>query len=118
MTSPRTRSPRTKELPMLRRPRALALLALLVPLAACDESDAVSVHVRLRDDFSGTITTSALAVPAGPNRIESASSGATFDDRAEVAAASGRFAALNGLKVGDIAFSAGEAGEGFHFIKV
>jgi hypothetical protein len=105
---------------MLRSPRALAVLALLAPLTlgACDESDAVSVHLRLRADFQGTITTSGLVAAAGPNRVESASTGAAFDDRAEVAAASGRFAALNGLKVGDIAFAAGEADEGFRFIKV
>lgn len=105
---------------MLRSPRASAVFVLLAPLmlGACDESDAVSVHLRLRDDFSGTITASGLVGPAGPGRVESASSGANFEDRVEVAAASGRFAALNGLKVGDIAFAAGEAGEGFRFIKV
>src|SRR5438477_28887 len=58
MTSPRTRSPRTKELPMLRRPRALALLARLKAAGALDpsgKSKDVGVSLKIEIELSGTV---------------------------------------------------------------
>ncbi len=87
-------------------------------LCACDEDDAVSIRIRLRDDGSGTLTTSGLIVPTDATRVEGASKGLQVDKRVQVSAAMGRFTALTGVSVADITFAAGEGDGGFRFLKV
>lgn len=92
-------------------------------LAGCDENDAVSVKVRLKDDGSGTLTVSGMVMPTEPSAVERAAaagptSGLAFDKRVELSAASGRFTALTGISVADIAFASGEGEGGFRFVTV
>ncbi len=94
------------------------LLALPLVLSGCDENDAVSIQVRLKDDGSGTLTVSGMMLPSAPARVETAAKGVSFDRRVELSAASGRFPVLNGASVSDITFSAGEGDGGFRFVKV
>jgi len=89
----------------MKLPRALVVLSLLALLAGCDEDNAVSVRLRLAQDLSGTIITSALAQPSGPGAVEQATVGASFDRQVALRGAKGRFPALEGLKVGDLKFS-------------
>lgn len=99
--------------------RSLCLAAPLVLLfAACDENDAVSVRIRLRDDGAGTMTTSGITIPADATRVEAAAKGVNFENRVQVSAAVGRFTALTGVTVADIGFSSGEGEGGFRFVKV
>jgi len=100
------------------RPPIAVLVAFLLTLAACDESDVVAVRVRLRDDLSGTLRTSGLVLPGGSGPVEQASEGATWGSRVEMVCASGSFVDLSKLKIADIAFAAGEGGPGIGFVKV
>lgn len=103
------------------RPFSLAFsLAFLLTflLAGCDENDAVSIKVRLKDDGTGTFTVSGLLLPLEPARVEVATKGVAYDKRVEMSAATGRFTALSAITVADISFSAGEGEGGFRFVKV
>ncbi|MBL8859894.1 MAG: hypothetical protein JNL28_15410 [Planctomycetes bacterium] len=97
---------------------ALLLFALPLVLTGCDENDAVSIKVRLKDDGGGTFTVSNMNLPGEPTRAETATGGVSYDKRIELAAATGRFAALTGVTVSDITFAAGEGEGGFRFVKV
>lgn len=98
--------------------RALTALCLLAFVSACDEDNAISVRLRLEENLSGTVITSALAQPAGPGAVEAAAEGATFDRQVELRGAKGRFAALDGLKIGDLRFSAGASESGLRWARV
>jgi hypothetical protein len=63
----------------MKHTRLLLAAPLLALLPGCDENDAVSVRIRMRDDGSGTLTTSGLLVPAEPTRVESATQSVAFD---------------------------------------
>jgi hypothetical protein len=112
--SSRTAEPAMKS--TLQRLCLLAPLALL--LAGCDGDDAVSVRIRLREDGSGTMTTSGITIPADPSRVEVGAHGVTFENRVQMSAAVGRFTALTGVTISDIGFSSGEGEGGFRFVKV
>lgn len=94
------------------------LCALPLLLAGCDENDATSIQVRLKDDGGGTLTVSGMLLPPEPARAEKATQGVQFDKRVELSAATGRFETLSGAAVGDITFAAGEGEGGFRFVKV
>jgi hypothetical protein len=100
------------------RPSTALLIALPLLLAACDETDAVAVRIRLRDDLSGTVRTSSLVLPAADGPVQKASDGATWGTRAEMACATGTFVDISKLRIVDIAFGAGEGGQGIGFAKV
>lgn len=100
------------------RPTTAFLIALPLLLAACDETDAVAVRIRLRDDLSGTVRTSSILLPAADGPVQKASDGATWGSRVEMACATGTFVDVSKLRIADIAFSAGEAGQGVGFAKV
>jgi hypothetical protein len=87
-------------------------------LSGCDESDAVSMRLNVKNDFSGTFTTSGMLLPASAAPLEAGCQGVTFDTRVQVSVASGAFTKLGGLTCGDIQFSAGEAEGGFEFVRV
>lgn len=99
---------------------SLASLCAVAPLllAACDENDAVSVKVRLKDDGTGTFTVSGMILPTDPSRVEGATAGVGFDKRVVLSAATGRFTTLTGVTVSDIGFVAGEGEGGFRFVKI
>lgn len=100
-------------------PRHLLLsVPLLLSLAGCDENDAVSIRIRLREDGSGTLTSSGLLVPPEATRIESVSQGVTYDRRVQVSAATGAFTSLDAVTIGDITFKGGEGASGFRFVTV
>ncbi|MCY2961711.1 MAG: hypothetical protein NTY35_16240 [Planctomycetota bacterium] len=98
--------------------RVLSALILLLVAAGCDEDNAISVRLRLQEDLSGTIITSALAQPVGPGAVEGAAVGATFDRQVELRGAKGRFATLEGLRVGDVRFSGGASESGLRWVRV
>ena len=102
---------------MNRRTAAL-LLASLLALPACDETDAVAVRVRLRDDLSGTIRTSGLALPGGDGPLQQSSEGAVWGSRVEMLCATGTFVDVSKLRVADITFGAGSGGQGIGFAQV
>ena len=101
---------------MIRPAAALALACLLV--SACDETDAVAVRVKLKDDLSGSVRTSGLALPAGEGAIQQASEGAEWGSRVQMICATGTFADVTKLKVADIGFNAGTGGQGIGFAQV
>lgn len=94
------------------------LLALPLLVSGCDENDAVSIQVRMKDDGSGTFTASGMLIPTERSRVETAAQGVTFDRRVELSAATGSFTALTGTSISDITFSSGEGEGGFRFVKV
>lgn len=95
-----------------------ALCVLPLVLSGCDENDAVSIQVRLKDDGTGTFTVAGMSLPGGPSRVEAGTQGVSFDRRVELSAATGRFTTLTGASVADITFSAGEGDGGFRYVKV
>jgi hypothetical protein len=94
------------------------LIALPLLLSACDETDVVAVRVRLRDDLSGTVRTSGLVLPTADAPVQQASEGATWGARVEMACATGTFVDFSKLRLADIAFAAGEGGQGIGFARV
>jgi len=98
--------------------RTLSVLCLAFLVSACDEDNAISVRLRLQENLSGTVITSALAQPVGPGAVENAAQGATFDRQVEMRGAKGRFAALDGLKIGDVRFSGGASESGLRWVRV
>ena len=96
---------------------AFAALAL-VGLVACDETDAVAVRVHLQSDFSGRVTTSGLRVPEPAVPMEHLSEGVQWDSRVHLVCASGVFENLAELRIEDIAFGVGEAGELLDYVEV
>ena len=102
---------------MIRPPTAL-LLASMLTLAACDETDAVAVRISLHDDLSGTVRTSGLVLPVVDPPVQQESHGATWDSRVAVSCASGSFAEISKLAIADITFGAGVGGEGIGFARV
>jgi hypothetical protein len=100
------------------RPSTALLIALPLFLAACDETDAVAVRVKLRDDLSGTVRTSGLVLPAGDGPVQKLSEGATWGSRVEMVCATGTFVDLSKLRIADIAFGSGEGAQGIGFARV
>jgi hypothetical protein len=98
--------------------RLLLAAPLVLLLLGCDENDAVSIRIRLKDDGTGTMTTSGISVPVEATRVEGKTQGVTYDKRVQVSGATGKFTAMNGVSVADVVFSAGEGEGGFRFVKV
>jgi len=98
--------------------RALMALVLVVLATGCEEDNAISVRLRVSEDLSGTVITSALAVPPGPGAVEQAAKGASFDRQVSLRGAKGRFGSLEGLGIGDVRFSAGASDSGLRWARV
>jgi hypothetical protein len=98
--------------------KALILSVLLLGLAACDETDAVAIRIHLRDDFSGRVTTSNVAMMPAESPLQQASQGVEWQSRAEIQCSAGKFASLGSLKIADIGLSSGDGGEGLAFVRV
>jgi hypothetical protein len=98
--------------------KALLLSALLVVLSACDETDAVAIRIRLRDDFSGQLTTSNVALMPEASPLQQATQGVDWQSRVQVVCSAGHFGALSAVKLADIGLSSGDGGEGLAFLRV
>ncbi len=48
---------------------------------SCDESDLVAVRIKLREDLSGTVTTSTLVLPSKPGALEGETAGIDWKSR-------------------------------------
>jgi hypothetical protein len=102
----------------MRPARPLAVAALAALAAGCDESDVVSVRIRLKEDLSGTIVTTSLLVPADAGPVERSSNGVTWSDRVNVVGAAGGFENLSALALGDILFACGVLAGGACYLQV
>jgi len=100
------------------RPMSVLLFASLLTLSACDETDAVAVRIRLRDDFSGTVRTSGLVLPPEEGAVQKESQGVTWSHRVDVACANGTFTAIESLRIADIEFGAGGSDQAIGFARV
>lgn len=96
---------------------ALPLLALFQS-SGCDESDAVSVRVRLKPDMSGNLTVSSLVLPAEASAAERGTQGVAFAGRASLSCAGGTFADLAKVVVEDIQFSTAADADGSCRVRV
>jgi hypothetical protein len=87
-------------------------LAAALTLSACDERDASSLRLDLKDDLSGTIVASGLVAPTQPAAVESgtAGGGVAWSGRAGVMVSRGSFKKLDELNVGGITFQTISAG--------
>jgi hypothetical protein len=103
---------------MLLRVKPLLVSVVLLTLAGCDETDAVAVRIKVRDDLSGQVTTSNVAPVAADTPLQQASQGVDWSSRAEIVCSAGKFAALSQLKIADIGISSGDGGEGFAFVRL
>jgi hypothetical protein len=103
---------------MTKTKRALAALALAGLAAGCDESDVVSVRIRLAQDLSGRIATSCVRIPDPAAPMEHISAGVTWQSRLHVVTALGTFASLSDVRIEDITFAAQSAGETLNSLEV
>jgi hypothetical protein len=102
---------------MNHRVLALPLFALL-QAAGCDESDAVSVRVRLKPDMSGNLTVSSLVLPVEAGAGEKATQGVEFGGRANLVCAGGTFAELGKVVVDDLTFTSASDADGSCRVRV
>jgi hypothetical protein len=98
--------------------KAFLIASLLLLLSACDETDAVAVRIRLRDDFSGQVTTSNVALMPAESPLQQSTQGVEWQSRVEILCGAGHFAALSAVKMADIDLSSGEGSEGLAFARV
>jgi hypothetical protein len=111
----------TPMLPSIHAPRLVfALLATVLALAAagCSEAAVVALRLQLEPDLSGTLTASGLHVPDQPGPFESAAAGVRWEERAALACARGRFAALGELRFADLGFAASSTKTGLSYLQV
>lgn len=94
------------------------LLASLLVLPACDETDAVSVRLRVAPDFSGTLTLSSLRSVAAESQVALPNSGVRWNSQVELRAAAGEFTKLDELKLSDTRVSGGEGPGGLCFVRI
>jgi hypothetical protein len=93
-------------------------LLLALSTAACDETDAVAVRIKLAPDLSGTLTASGLAQSAAESPMQQQTRGAQWNSRVEVIAAAGQFTHLKELELADVTFNAGHAEDHLGFVRV
>lgn len=102
----------------LRTLRAALCALSLSFVAACDETDTVSVRLTVARDFSGRVTTSALRIPAPATPMEHDGQGVQWDSRVQLVATSGTFAKLSDLVFEDVEFDAGPSGDRLDYAEV
>jgi hypothetical protein len=107
-------------MPAIRWPRPAAPLGALLLLlgAACDETDAVAVRIRVEPDLSGVVATSGVRVPDPAAPMEHVSSGVTWTGRLNLVCALGEFESLSELAIEDVTFEAGSAGATLSYVEV
>jgi len=94
-----------------------ALLLAAAP-AGCDEGDAVAVRIRVDADLTGQVTTCSLQRLEAPGPAEGAAAGVDWQARGALVASTGRFAALSGLRLGEITFAASRNAEGITVVQI
>ncbi len=78
------------------------LLALpLLALTACSGGELVGVHIQLKKDGSGLVTTRALVEPPAPAAAEARSQAVTWTSRASLLCSQGTFTAIGDLSLGN-----------------
>jgi len=102
---------------MISLTRVVACASLLF-LSACDESDAVSVRLRIAPDFSGSVTVSSLSPKGADALLRISNDGVAWKSQVELRAAAGDFARISALRLSDMEFSGGEAADGLCFLRV
>ncbi len=105
-------------MPCTRLIAALCLLAITLALPGCDDTDAASVRIVLKPDFSGEVRTTTLVIPADARPPAGATSGITWDARADLASSAGAFANLADVHIEDMAFVCGRTPDGLAYVKV
>ncbi len=98
--------------------RLMLILSICLSLGGCDESDLTSIRVTLDADGSGTIRVSSVAMPAEPNAIERASTGAAWSNRVNINVSTGQFTSISHLVVGEITFAADVTDQGMGHLEV
>lgn len=79
-----------------------SLLALpLLAFTACSGGELVGVHVTLKTDGTGTVTTRALVEPTAAAAAESRSQAVTWTSRASLLCSQGTFAKIDDLTLGN-----------------
>lgn len=105
------------------QPLALArtLVLTLVPLAllsGCDETDAAAVRLKLANDLSGTLTTSALELPAAGGAVGERTQGIEWTSHVSMVCSAGSFAKLADVKLFDVAISAQVNADGLSYLHI
>lgn len=99
-------------------PIRFAATLSLVFLAACDETDAVAIRVRLDPDLSGTLTTTALVEPADGGAVPGATKGAQWTAKASLLSNAASFDRISDVSLGDLTFAGGADPSGLCFLQV
>ena len=103
---------------MARLLRLILLSSVLVWCVGCDETDTIALHLRVNADFSGTLTSTGMALSQTQSRMQDQTQGATWTSRVDLVCSSGDFVAINQLKLADIGLSGGTGSDGFSFLRV
>jgi hypothetical protein len=106
------------EFTMRTRGRFVLFGLLGAGLCGCEESDLVSLRLRLQTDLAGTLTTSSLLVPAEPGALANGTSGVAWGAKLNVVCATGAFQQVDRLRVGEITFTAHGPGDQTGFLRV
>lgn len=90
----------------------LLCLAAMMTLSACDERDASSLRLDLKDDLSGNVVASGLVAPKQPAAVETGTTGGgvEWSGRAGVMVSRGSFKKIDDLNIGGITFQTIDAG--------
>jgi hypothetical protein len=99
----------------MKRTTLAILAAATLFLSGCDETDAVAVRVRVENDLTGSLTTSALELPAATGAVGQSAAGVQWSSRVAVVCNAGTFGALSDVKLGDLAFAGGTNPSGLCF---
>lgn len=98
--------------------RPLLALTLVLTLCGCDEDDAVSLRLRIEDDFSGEVRASALAAPGEPGAVAAAIGGVAWNSEVAIVAAAGSFSSLSDLALADLTLQVGRGEGGLRFLQI
>jgi hypothetical protein len=98
--------------------KALAALSLALVAGSCEESDAVSIRIRIQKDGKGTLTAVGLALPEKAHAIEDGSSAVKWGRRVGLVAVSGDFEAVDLVDLEGITFASGVHDDGLRYLRV
>jgi len=99
--------------------RTLVLsLVPLVLLPGCDETDAAAVRLKLANDLSGTLTTSALEVPSAGGAVGERTQGIQWNSRVSMVCNAGSFAKLSDVQLFDVKLAGQVNADGLSYLHV
>ncbi len=102
----------------MQRPAIAPAVLASILLPGCDETDAAAVRVRLENDLGGTVTASALELPASGGSVVEKAKGAEWTSRVSVVCNTGRFDDLSKLQLADLGFASGTNPNGLAYASV